>query len=246
MLWYSRFNPNILHLGVERKVLESKQLSPPLTQKPECGDGCGWQIQISTLHNHSIYLQWGIGRVEMLWIAQISPNSLSLGVRSGRGLSKLCPPPWLKIMLWWPFQSPYTNLHLLQPFIILIMRSWKGGDVMISWINPNILHLGVKHRVLRAPNWYHPQLKMQGVVMVVDDEFKPQPCTTIHYTYNETLKGLRCYELLESVQTQSILVWKSDKGKANFDPTRVWKTRCGEHFRAHIPISTFSNHSLYL
>ena len=52
----------------------------------------------------------------------------------------------------------------------------------------------------------HPQLKSRGAVMVVDDEFKSQPCKTIHYTYNETLEGLRCCELPELVQTHSILV----------------------------------------
>ena len=66
---------------------------------------------------------------------------------------------------------------------------------------------------------HHPQLKSQGVVLVVDDEFKSQPCKTIHYTYNETLEGLRCCELPESVQTHSILVWKVGKGQAISDPT---------------------------
>ena len=83
----------------------------------------------------------------------------------------------------------------------------------------------------------HPRLKSQGVVMVVDDEFKSQPCKTIHYTYNETLEGLRCCELPESVQTHSILVWKVGKGQAISDPTHDWKTRCGDHCRPHRAIS---------
>ena len=86
-----------------------------------------------------------------------------------------------------------------------------------SWINPNILHLGVKRRGLdRVTNCHHRQLKSLGVVVVIHDEFKSQACLTIHHTYNETLKGLRCCELPKSVQTQSILVWKVDKGQANF------------------------------
>eukprot|EP00956_Cyclotella_meneghiniana_P002113 scaffold2388_cov57-Cyclotella_meneghiniana.AAC.9 len=60
------------------------------------------------------------------------------------------------------------------------------------------------------------------------------------------MEGLGCCELPKSVQTHSILMLKVDKGQANFDPTSDWKTRCGDHHRAHIPISTFSNHSLYL
>ena len=93
---------------------------------------------------------------------------------------------------------------------------------------------------------HHPRLKNRGVVMVVDDEFKSQPYLTIHCTNGETLKGLSWCEWPESVQTHAILVWKADKGQANFDPTRDWKAFCGDHFGAHIPISAFSYHSLYL
>ena len=49
------------------------KLSPLATQKPVCGDGYRWCIQISALHNHSLYLWWDIGMVGMLWIAWISP-----------------------------------------------------------------------------------------------------------------------------------------------------------------------------
>ena len=79
--------------------------------------------------------------------------------------------------------------------------------------------------------------------MVGDDELKSQPCKTIHYTYNEALEVLGCCELPESVQNNTILVSKVDKCKANFDPTRTPKTCCGDHYRAHTPISTFSNYS---
>ena len=93
----------------------------------------------------------------------------------------------------------------------------------------------------------HPGLKSRGVVMVVDkNEFKSQPCTTIHDTYNEQLERLRCCELPKSVQTHTILVWKVDKGQIRFVPTHDPKTCCGDHFRAHIPTSAFSNQSLYL
>ena len=61
-------------------------------------------------------------------------------------------------------------------------------------------------------NHHHPWLKNRGVALVVDDEFKSQPCKTIHYTHSERMEGLRCCELPKSVQTHSILVWKVDKG----------------------------------
>ena len=95
-------------------------------------------------------------------------------------------------------------------------------------------------------NRHHPPLKSRSVVMVMNDELKSQPYITIHYTYNEALEGVGCCELPKSVQTYSILVWKVGKGQANFDPTRTSKTCCGDHYRAHIPTSTFPNHSSYL
>ena len=106
-----------------------------------------------------------------------------------------------------------------------------------------ILVWNVRHWSRICP---HPRLKSRHVVTVVDNKFKSQPCKTIHYTYNETLKGLRCCELPISVQTHSILVWKVGMGQANFDPTRDWKPCCGDHFRPHTAISTISNHLSYL
>ena len=55
--------------------------------------------------------------------------------------------------------------------------------------------------------------------MVVEDEFKSQPCKTIWYTIGEMLEGLRWCELLGPVQTHTILVRKVDRCKFNFDPT---------------------------
>ena len=82
--------------------------------------------------------------------------------------------------------------------------------------------------------------------MVMDDELKYQHCITIHYTYNDVLEGLGCCELPESVSTHSIWVRKVGLGQAKFVPTRDQKTGCGDHCRDHTPISTMSNHSLYL
>ena len=55
--------------------------------------------------------------------------------------------------------------------------------------------------------------------MVVHDELKSQPCLTIHYTHNETLKGLRCCELPESVQTHSTWCQKWKTGKPTLAPS---------------------------
>ena len=147
MLWYSWINPKTLHLGVKRRVLEPKSL-PPTTQKPGCDIGCGWWIQISTLQNHSLWLWWENGRVEMLWIAQVSSNSLNLGVTSGQGPSQLDP-----TCDWKTHCGDHYKAHI--PILTLqnhsIYLSWDIGRVDMLWnsrINPKTLHLGVKRRVL--------------------------------------------------------------------------------------------------
>ena len=84
--------------------------------------------------------------------------------------------------------------------------------------------------------------------MVVGGEFQSQPYLTIQHTNGERLEGLRCCELpeSESFSTHSIWVGEVGLGQAKFLPTHDQKTGCGTHFRAHTPISTLSNHSLYL
>ena len=82
--------------------------------------------------------------------------------------------------------------------------------------------------------------------MVLDDEFHSQPYLTIQHTKGERLEGLRCCELPQSVSKHSIWVGEVGLGQAKFLPTRDQKTGCGCHFRPHTPISTLSNHSLYL
>ena len=159
------------------------KFDPTRHWKTHCGGNYRADSPISTFFNHSLYLWWDIGSLEVLW-------------------------------------NP--------------------------WINPNIPHLGVKRRALWGQNRHQPWLNSQGVEFVVDDEFKSQTCKTIHYTHGERMERLRCFEFPKSVQTSSILVLKVDEGQAHFDPIRDWNTHCGDHFRTLIPISTFSNHSLYL
>ena len=137
--------------------------------------------------------------------------------------------------------SPFSNLS--------IYLWWDIGRVEMlwnSWINPHTLHLGVNCWGLISRNCHHPWLKSQGVALVVDDEYKSQHFKTIHYTYYEILERLRCCEKFKSVQSHSILEWKVEFRQDDFNPTHNSKSRCGDHFRIHIPISMFSNLSIYL
>ena len=44
------------------------------------------------------------------------------------------------------------------------------------------------------------------VATILDLIYQSQPSQTIHYTYNDMLEGLRCGDILESIQTYTILV----------------------------------------
>ena len=91
-------------------------------------------------------------------------------------------------------------------------------------------------------------LKSRGLVVVVYSEFQSQSCLTIQHTNSERLGGFRCCELPESVWRHSIWVWKVGTGQYKFVPSHISKIGCGDHFnfRAHIPISTMPDHSIYL
>ena len=91
-----------------------------------------------------------------------------------------------------------------------------------------------------------PWLKSEGVVMVVNNDFQPHPCLSILHTNVLTLEGLTWCELPISDGTHTIWVQKGGFDQAKYVPSQAWKIGCGDHFSAHRPISTLSNHSLYL
>ena len=54
--------------------------------------------------------------------------------------------------------------------------------------------------------------------MVVGDEFQSPPFPTVHYTFDDTLEGLGCCEMTESVGTHSI--WMQKVGLENSTHSR--------------------------
>ena len=181
----------------------------------------------------------------MLWNAWISPNLLNLGFKS------------------WKTGKPTLTPSMIEKHVVVTIlepthKSQPPPTIHYTYIEKleglrccHLLESIWKHTILvwNVGYWswscHHPWLKSRGVVMVVHDELKSQPCKTIHYTYNEILEGLRCCRLPEPVQTYWILVSKVENRQVNFDPIHDWKTHCGYHLRARTPISIFSNHSLY-
>ena len=182
----------------------------------------------------------------MLWNARISPNSLNLSVKVDKGQVNFDPTRDWRTLCGDHFTAHAAISTMSNHSLYLWQKVGRVEMLWYSWINPNIHHLGVKWRVLELILSPPRTQNSRSVVMVGDDELKSQPCKTIQYTYNETLKGLGCFELPESVQTHSILVWKVEYRPSQLLPQFRPETHHASHNRAHKSISTISNHSLYL
>ena len=144
----------------------------------------------------------------MLWIAWISQHPHNLSSKSKHGPSQICNLSELENRLWWPFLCPYTNVN---PFLTIhytyndTLEGLRCCEMAESVSTGSILvwNVGAMHQT-----FHHPWLKSQGVVTVVENEFQSEPSPTIHYTYNDTLEGLGCCELPETVSTHTIWVRK--------------------------------------
>ena len=90
------------------------------------------------------------------------------------------------------------------------MRHWKDQSVAKcfnlskhtqSWFRKWVIY-SVK------PSSLFPLVTEKVVVTIADAKPQYEPCLTIHYTSDEILEGSSCCELLELIQTHSILVQK--------------------------------------
>ena len=175
----------------------------------------------------------------------VQRHSIWVG-KGGMGQAKFVPTHYSKIGCSDHFidQIPISTLSDHSLYYL-----WEIGRVKLiwnGWISPYTLNLGVKCRYTQSRNFHHLfWLKSRGVMTVVEYEFQSPPSQIIHYAYGDTLEGLGCCELHESVSTHTIWVRKVSMGQAKFVPSQSWKIGCGDHFSAHIPISTMSNLSSY-
>ena len=100
-----------------------------------------------------------------------------------------------------------SNLNLAKPFILHMVREWKGWDA-VNCPNQSKLTQSWCEKWTRAkPTLTPPVTDTHVAVTILEHIYQSQPSHTIHNTYDETLEGLRCWELIESIQTCSILVW---------------------------------------
>ena len=92
-----------------------------------------------------------------------------------------------------------SNLNLILPFNILMMKDWKGWDAVNCLNQPEDTQSGCEKWVWTKPNLY-PLITWKWVVVtILEPVYQSQLYLTIHYTYNERLEGLSWYEMAESV-----------------------------------------------
>ena len=151
-----------------------------------------------------------------------------------------------KAGVWWWLYTMNSNLNLAKPFIILIMRHWKG-QAAVKFLNQSkVIQSWCEKRRRAKPTFPPTQTQKQVVVTILEPIYQSQPCKTIHHTYNETLKGSSCCEILEQIQTYSILVWNIGFSEPTLSPPATQKPGCGDGYTQWTQISTLQNHSLYL
>ena len=175
-----------------------------------CCDGC--RQPIATTHCLTIYNNDGkdifILRVKLLWHACNNPKTHNIGVES-----------------WYIGHSRFSPSAITQKQVVVTMRDIeiqsqtclsihytideildeKSCSEKLEWIGTcSILVWNIR---IWNHNFHTHDFTSQDVVMVVAMEIQSQPCLTIHYTTDETLDGSSCCDMLESIQTGSILVW---------------------------------------
>ena len=140
----------------------------------------------------------------MLWYSLITPKHTILVWNEGYW-SQNCHHRLLRAGVWWWLWRMSSNLNLLQPFIILIIRYWKGQDAMNCPHQSKLTESWCERWKTGKPTLDQPaKTEKHVVVTILEPTHESQPSPTIHHTYNEKLKGLRCCDILRSIQnTQS-------------------------------------------
>ena len=123
--------------------------------------------------------------------------------------------------MWRPSLQPHTNLNLLQPFIILIMRDWKGGAAL-KWLNQSV-HAQSQCEMCRDPcTEWTTRVTQKSWCGGGYTWWNQIPTLHNHSSYfHWQLEGMRCCELPESVQRYSIWMQKVRMGQANFHSERL-------------------------
>ena len=86
------------------------------------------------------------------------------------------------------------------------MRHWKGWDDVNCQNQSKLTQAWCKKWTRAKPTLTPHITERHAVATILEPIYQSDHSLTIHYTYNEMLEGLRCCDILESIQTYTILV----------------------------------------
>ena len=108
---------------------------------------------------------------------------------------------------WWQLWAKDPNLNHAKPFIILVMTHWNGWDAVNSLNQSKITQSWCEKWITAQANFDPYNYPKHVVVTVSEPTTQPKHFPTIHYTNNDRLEWLRCWEISKSMKRYSILVW---------------------------------------
>ena len=84
------------------------------------------------------------------------------------------------------------------------MRYLKGLDVVNCPNQSKLTQSSCQKWKTGKPTLTPPVTEKHVAMTISEPTYQSEPSPTIHYTYNEKLKGMRCCDILQSIQnTQS-------------------------------------------
>eukprot|EP00956_Cyclotella_meneghiniana_P024656 scaffold49792_cov63-Cyclotella_meneghiniana.AAC.1 len=89
-----------------------------------------------------------------------------------------------------------SNLNLAKPFIMLMMKEGRGWDAVKCPNQSKLTQSWCQKWTRVIPTLTPPVTGKQVAVTIIEIIYQYQASPTIHYTFDETLEGLRCCETL--------------------------------------------------
>ena len=171
----------------------------------------------------------------------------NLGVKCRRFFIIIVTTRYSKARVWWWLWRMSSNLNLLQPFIILIIRYWKGWDAVNCPNQSKLTQSWCQKWKTGKPTLTPPVTEKHVMVTTLEPTHQSQPSPSIHYTYWEVKRvHMLWYSSINPKHTQYWCEMYRVLALVKLVPPMTQKPGCGDGYTRWTEIWTLSNHSLYL
>ena len=109
-----------------------------------------------------------------------------------------------KARVWCWLWMMNSNLNLAKPSIILMVRKRNGWDAVNC---PNVskpTQSWCERWTTAKPTLTPPVTETHVVVTIIEHTYQSHSSPTIHHMHNVNLEGLRCYEIVESINPNKL------------------------------------------